>query len=126
MNRCNSGIFAMFGVLMMSGAVADGWDSPTPASPPLASNAATAQSSRATVDAARWKGSRPIAKAKLAGLKAGVAKEVRDTSAFVQDQTNLASTPSRWLIGLAACGLVVIQLRRKHKSLPQRRIVTDY
>lgn len=125
MNRCNSGIFAVLGLLMISSAGAENLDA-VPQSPPLASNIAVAPSTHSTIDASRWKAGRQTAKAKLAGLKAGVAKEVRDTSKFVNEQTNIAGAPSRWLIGLAACGLVVFQLRRKHKSLPQRRIVTYY
>jgi hypothetical protein len=126
MNRCNSGIFALFGLLMLSAAGAESLDTLPPPNLPLASNVAAAPSPHATMETSRWKGTRQATKSKLAGLKAGVAKEVRETSAFVHDQTNIAGTPSRWLIGLAACGLIVFQLRRKHKSLPQRRIVTYY
>jgi hypothetical protein len=32
------------------------------------------------------------------------------------------SAPDAKLMGLTALGLVILQLRRKHKSLPQRRI----
>jgi hypothetical protein len=86
---------------------------------PLAANVAATQSSQPGADT-HWKRNRQATKAKLANLKADVVKDMRDTSAFVQEQ----ATPSRWLIVLAGFGLVVIQLRRKHKSLPQRRIVS--
>lgn len=56
------------------------------------------------------------------GLPADVVRDVRATSAFVRDQARAAVPPSRWLVALAACGLITMQLRRKHKSLPQRRI----
>ncbi len=52
-----------------------------------------------------------------------VLKDIRATTVFVQEQAIKAAAPNRWLIALAACGLIVLQLRRKHKSLPQRRIV---
>ncbi len=51
-----------------------------------------------------------------------VLRDIRAT-VLVQEQAINAGTPNGWLIALAACGLVVLQLRRKHKSLPQRRIV---
>jgi hypothetical protein len=108
----------------MSGANADGWDSQPATNAPSTTNVTPTQSSQSadvrgkTSPSARAKAK---AKAKLKGLKADVVKDVRATTAFVQQQTD-ATTPSRWLIGLAAFGLVLIQLRRKHKSLPQRRI----
>jgi hypothetical protein len=95
-------------LLAISGARADSLDPRPPANAHLAANAATAQSSQSGLDA-RWKQNQAT-KAKLAGLKA-VVKDVRDTR-----------TPSRWLSLLAVLGLVIVQLRRKHKSLPQRRI----
>jgi hypothetical protein len=58
----------------------------------------------------------------FADLGHDVVKDMRATSAFVQEQATKAGTPSGWLIALAAFGLVALQLRRKHKSLPQRRI----
>jgi hypothetical protein len=59
---------------------------------------------------------------RFADLKDDVAQEVRDTTAFVKQQANTPRNRSRWLTALAGCGLVLLQLRRKHKSLPQRRI----
>jgi len=58
----------------------------------------------------------------LAGLSGDVVNNMRATTAFVQKQAAKAGTRDGWLIALAAFGLVVLQLRRKHKSLPQRRI----
>jgi hypothetical protein len=126
MKRCDSrflSFFPVFGLLVVSAAGAEGLDALPPTEPPLMANVATPHSSRATLDAPRWKETRQKTKAKIVGLKADVVRDVRGTSAFVKDQANLSGAPSRWLVGLAACGLVVIQLRRKHKSLPQRRIV---
>jgi len=62
------------------------------------------------------------ARASLSKIKGGVVKEIRATSAFVQQEAAKAETSDGWLIALVAFGLVVLQLRRKHKSLPQRRI----
>jgi hypothetical protein len=62
---------------------------------------------------------RQAARASFSNIKGGVVKEIKATSAFVQQQ---AATADGWLIALVAFGLVVLQLRRKHKSLPQRRI----
>jgi hypothetical protein len=55
-------------------------------------------------------------------IKGGVVKEMRATSAFVQREAAKTGTLDDWLIVLAAFGLIVLQLRHKHKSLPQRRI----
>ncbi len=63
-----------------------------------------------------------ITQANLADFGGDVVDDIRATSAFVQVQAAKAGTPDGWLIALAAFGLVVLQLRRKHKSLPQRRI----
>ena len=60
--------------------------------------------------------------ANLAGFGGGVVQEMRATSAFVEERAAKAGTSDSWLVVLAAFGLVVLQLRRKHKSLPQRRI----
>jgi hypothetical protein len=62
------------------------------------------------------------ARAGLSKMKGGVVKEIKATSAFVQQEAAKAQTSDGWLIALVAFGLVVLQLRRKHKSLPQRRI----
>jgi hypothetical protein len=65
---------------------------------------------------------RPVEKANFADIGGGVVKEMRATSDFVQEHAGKAGTADSWLIALSGFGLVVIQLRRKHKSLPQRRI----
>jgi hypothetical protein len=62
------------------------------------------------------------APAKLSGLKGTVVKEMRATKAFVQNNVERNKTADSWLMLLAALGLIVLQLRRKHKSLPQRPI----
>ena len=66
---------------------------------------------------------KPIAHAGLSKIKRGVVKEIKATSAFVQQQAAKAETSDGRLIALVLIGLVILQLRRKHKSLPQRRIV---
>jgi hypothetical protein len=71
---------------------------------------------------ARWQRDRQAAGGRLAHLKDDMVREVRATTTFVQEQANNAGNRSRWLTALAGCGLVMLQLRRKHKSLPQRRI----
>jgi hypothetical protein len=62
------------------------------------------------------------APAKLSGIKGTVVKEMRATKAFVQKTVVKDETADIRLIVLAGLGLIVLQLRRKHKSLPQRRI----
>jgi hypothetical protein len=69
-----------------------------------------------------WPTDRQATKTKLAGLKADVVNDMRTTSVFVEQRAGDPAAPSRWLIGLAAVGLVMIQLRRKHRSLPLQRI----
>ena len=66
---------------------------------------------------------KPVAHAGLSKIKRGVVKEIKATSAFVQQQAAKTETSDARLIALVLFGLVVLQLRRKHKSLPQRRIV---
>jgi hypothetical protein len=60
--------------------------------------------------------------AKLSGLKGTVVKEMRATKAFVQKTVAKDEAADGRLMILAALGLIVLQLRRKHKSLPQRQI----
>ena len=62
------------------------------------------------------------ARATFSDFSGDVIRDVRATSAFVRKQAAKARAHDRRLIALAAIGLVVLQLRRKHKSLPQRRI----
>lgn len=95
--------------------------------PPLASRAAYPPSAsvdytaQTTVHAGRLR-SVSSTQTHLGDLGVDMVKDIRETSAFVQEQAIKAGTPNGWLIALAACGLVVLQLRRKHKSLPHRRI----
>jgi hypothetical protein len=67
-------------------------------------------------------GRNPALRSNLSNIKRGVVKEMRATSAFVQQEAAKPGTLDDWLIVLAALGLIVLQLRRKHKSLPQSRI----
>ncbi|MGC1524057.1 MAG: hypothetical protein WA803_21135 [Steroidobacteraceae bacterium] len=68
------------------------------------------------------RGSYPGPRANFSNIKGRVVKRMRATSAFVQRQAANTGTFNGWLIMLAALGLIVLQLRHKHKSLPQRRI----
>ncbi|MEP6885011.1 MAG: hypothetical protein ABJC66_09720 [Gammaproteobacteria bacterium] len=51
-----------------------------------------------------------------------VIREVKATSIFVRKQAAKARTHDGRLISLTAFLLVILQLRRKHNSLPQRQI----
>jgi hypothetical protein len=63
-----------------------------------------------------------LVQADFAEMRGGAAKEMRATSDFVEEKAVKAETADSWLIALAAFGLIFLQLRRKHKSLPQFRI----
>ena len=67
-------------------------------------------------------GRNPTLRSSLSNIKGGVVKQMRATSSFVQEEAAKPGTLDDWLIVLTAFGLIVLQLRRKHKSLPQRRI----
>jgi hypothetical protein len=67
-------------------------------------------------------GRNPVLRNNLSNIKRGVVKEMRATSAFVQQEAAKPGALDDWLMVLAALGLIVLQLRRKHKSLPQMRI----
>jgi hypothetical protein len=55
--------------------------------------------------------------ANVVDLGSDVVKDMKATSVFVQKQAAKAGTSDCWLIALAALGLVVLQLRRKHRPL---------
>jgi hypothetical protein len=113
----------LIGLLAISGASADSLDlRPPPHAPQGASiSDRPVQISSAGLGARRQRG-RQATGGRLAHLKDDMVQEVRATTTFVQEQANNAGSRSRWLTALAGCGLVMLQLRRKHKSLPQRRI----
>ncbi len=67
-------------------------------------------------------GRSPMLRGHFPNIKGGVVTEMRATSAFVEREAAKTGTLDDWLIVLAAIGLIVLQLRHKHKSLPQRRI----
>jgi hypothetical protein len=56
------------------------------------------------------------------GIKGSVVKEVRATKAFVKENVVKEESADGKLMLLVAIGMIVLQLRRKHKSLPQRQI----
>jgi hypothetical protein len=62
------------------------------------------------------------AQGNLDGLRRTVVKEMRATKAFVKENVVKEESADRRLMLLAAIGMIVLQLRRKHKSLPQRQI----
>ena len=64
----------------------------------------------------------PRAQSNLDGLRGTVVKEMRATKAFVKENVVKQESADRKLMLLAAIGMIVLQLRRKHKSLPQRQI----
>ena len=124
MKRCQSLLIC---VLATFSASADSSDA-RPLPPPHASfavNSATATavdvSAQTALSAAKLRGAL-TPQAKVADFSRDVVEDVKATTVFVQEQATKVAAPDRWLIALAALGLVVLQLRRKHRSLPQRRI----
>jgi hypothetical protein len=57
----------------------------------------------------------------LADFGGGVV-EMGAASSLMPEHATTSQTNDTWLTALAAFGLIALQLRRKHKSLPQRRI----
>jgi hypothetical protein len=119
--------FLLLCVLATFGESANSMDSRSPPRYPSfgVNSAISATSSTQTGSSVRRRHARWRPQANLADLKAEVVKDTRAASTFVQEQGDKAATPSGWLITLAASGLVVLQLRRKHKLLPQRRIASQ-
>jgi hypothetical protein len=62
------------------------------------------------------------AQGNLDGFRGTVVKEMRATKAFVKENVGKEESADRGLMLLAAIGMILLQLRRKHKSLPQRQI----
>ena len=65
----------------------------------------------------------PRVQGNLDGFRGTVVKEMRATKAFVKENVVKQESADRKLMLLAAIGMIVLQLRRKHKSLPQRQII---
>jgi hypothetical protein len=97
-------------------------DAESPQSAPTQQSAATADPSAQALPAPSKLRHKSVARSSLSKIKRGVVKEIRATSAFVQQQAAKSESSDGWLIALTLMGMVVLQLRRKHKSLPQRRI----
>jgi hypothetical protein len=74
--------------------------------------------------AQRVQGKQPTLRpqANLTGFRGTVVKEMRATKAFVKKNVVKEPSADSWLMLLAAIGMIVLQLRRKHNSLPQRQI----
>ena len=64
----------------------------------------------------------PVLRANFPNANVDVVDDMGATSTFAQQEATNAATPDERLIVLAALGLIVLQLQRKHKSLLQRRI----
>ena len=71
---------------------------------------------------AHGKAAAPPAHSELRALKGAVVSEMRATKAFVKENVVKEQAADKGLMLLAAIGMMVLQLRRKHKSLPQRQI----
>jgi hypothetical protein len=64
----------------------------------------------------------PVLRANFPDAKADVLNDMGATSTFAKTEATNTPSPDQRLIVLAALGLIVLQLQRKHKSLLQRRI----
>jgi len=85
-------------------------------------SASTVNSPAQTLPKPSKHGRNSTLRSSLSNIKGGVVKEMRETSTFVQEEAAKPGALDDGLIVLTAFGLIVLQLRRKHKSLPQRRI----
>jgi hypothetical protein len=107
-------------VLATFSASADSSDAPLPPYASFAVNSAAATavdfSAQTALSAGMLRGAW-IPQTNVVDLSSDVVKDMRATSVFVQEQAAKAGTPDCWLIALAALGLVVLQLRRKHRPL---------
>jgi hypothetical protein len=118
----------LFLICLLATAHASASNSETAAQPAVASAASNTASTRTSGFTARSVAKpgklhhKPTAQANLADIGGKVVKDMKAGSAFVQGRVVKAGTSDSWLVALAAFGLVFFQLRRKHKSLPQRRI----
>jgi hypothetical protein len=123
MKRCQSLLICVLATFSASANSSDARPLPHHAS--LAVNSATATavdvSAQTALSAAKLRGAL-TPQAKVADFSRDVVEDVKATTVFVQEQATKVATLDRWLIALAALGLVVLQLRRKHRPLPQRRI----
>ena len=63
-----------------------------------------------------------VLRGNIAYIKGSMVKEIEATSAAMQPGSHKSQGLDNWLIVLAAFGLIALQLRHKHKSLPQRQI----
>jgi hypothetical protein len=114
--------------IAISGARANGLESQSP----LNYMSYSAPAAEATLEFAQripLAGGSPFATAAI-GTSPAVAIDVKATSQFIHSKATKASGYTKssanydgWLMALAGAGLIVLQLRRKHKSLPQRPIV---
>jgi hypothetical protein len=123
MKRCQSLLICVLATFSASADSSDARPLPRHASFAVDSATATAVdvSAQTALSAAKLRGAL-TPQAKVADFSRDVVEDVKATTVFVQEQATKVATLDRWLIALAALGLVVLQLRRKHRSLPQRRI----
>jgi hypothetical protein len=118
MKRCQSLLICVLATFSASADSSDARPLPPYTSFAVNSAAATAVdfSAQTALSAGMLRGAW-IPQANVVDLGSDVVKDMRATSVFVQEQAAKAGTPDCWLIALAALGLVVLQLRRKHRPL---------
>jgi hypothetical protein len=62
-----------------------------------------------------------LTRASIVGAGLGAARELRSTTGPARLPTD-SGVHDSWLMALAAAGMIFLQLRRKHRSLPQRPV----
>jgi hypothetical protein len=123
MKSCKLLLVCLFAAAYTSAGASDAQNQQAVGSSWVDSESASAENSPApTLPKPSKHGRNPTLRSSLSSIKGGVVKEMRATSTFVQQEAAKPGALDDWLIVLAALGLIVLQLRRKHKSLPQRRI----
>jgi hypothetical protein len=115
-------VYLLFAAAAASASASDGQNQQAVGSFPADSSVSAVNSPAPTLPKSSKHGRNPTLRSSLSTIKGGVVKEMRATSTFVQQEAAKPGALDDWLIVLAALGLIVLQLRRKHKSLPQRRI----
>lgn len=120
MRRCKLLLVCLFAIAYANASSSDAQTQQAEAS--LANDPITLPTMEPSARTLSKLGERPAPRGNFSNIKGRVVRKMRATSAFVQQQAANTGTFNGWLIMLAALGLIVLQLRHKHKSLPQRRI----
>ena len=63
-----------------------------------------------------------VLRGNFADIKGSMVREIGATSTAMRPESHKSQGLDNWLIALAAFGLIALQLRHKHKTLPQRQI----